>query len=522
MRPFLVRLGGVLLVLGWAGALAEGGSVNLPLNNLRHFAVDRDWVYDAAEKVVLAGLVGPWVLNTKPWSRREVARMVLEALERIERDDPAVAQDPTEMEFHLLRLREELAEEVAALKGTGSPSRLRPLEFVHIGGAFSDEQARPGNRQGESLEEGGNGRLTAAGWGVWRDTVAAYVRPEGTVNEEASRFRLGETYVKVERWNVELEVGRDSLWWGPGFHGAFVLSNNARPLDMVKLASAEAFVLPWIFRYLGPFKVTWFLGQLEEDRDFPRAKVSGLRLNFAPASWAEVGVHRVIQFGGRGRPSLKVDDILDVLSGQKETQLGGPENRLNNNEIFGFDLAFVIRRVDRLVPVARTVQLYAQLGFEDVAGATTGEARVPSRGAELIGLYVPDLFLSARSDLRVEYARLSSTWYTHGIYSSGFTLDGRVLGHHVGRDAEDLFVRTTRWLTPAWYLGLEGEYRRRGIDRQATRERTIAFGLDTSYGWSDRSSVLASYRLSLVDNRDFQARDVEFDHLVRLEFTYRF
>jgi hypothetical protein len=291
---------------------------------------------------------------------------------------------------------------------------------------------------------------------------------------------------------------------------------------MVKLASAEAFVLPWIFRHLGPFKVTWFLGQLEEDRDFPRAKVSGLRLNFAPASWAEVGVHRVIQFGGEGRPSPKVGDILDILSGQKETQLGGPDNRLNNNEIFGFDLAFVIRGVDRLVPVARTVQLYAQMGFEDVAGATTGEFRVPSRGAELIGLYVPDLFLSARSDLRVEYARLSSTWYTHGIYSSGFTLDGRVLGHHVGRDAEDLFVRTTRWLTPDWYLGLEGEYRRRGIALQATRERTIAFGLDTSYGWSDRSSVLAGYRLSLVDNRDFQARDVEFDHLVRLEFTYHF
>ncbi|MGH7377262.1 MAG: capsule assembly Wzi family protein, partial [Candidatus Methylomirabilales bacterium] len=171
---------------------------------------------------------------------------------------------------------------------------------------------------------------------------------------------------------------------------------------------------------------------------------------------------------------------------------------------------------------AKTVHLYAEQGFEDVAGATTGETRVPSRGAELIGLYVPDLFLSARSDLRVEYARLSSTWYTHGIYTSGFTLDGRVLGHHVGRDAQDLYVRTTRWLTPEWYLGLEGEYKRRGIIRQATRERAMAFGLDTSYAWNDHLSVLAGYRLSLVENRDFQPRDADFDHLVRLEFTYRF
>jgi hypothetical protein len=495
--------------------------VNLPLNNLRHFSVNRDWVYDAAEKIVFAGLVGPWVLNTKPWSRREVARLVLEALERIERDDPVAAQDPTGIEFHLLRLREELAEEIAALKGVGSPTRLRPLEFVHVGGAFSDEAARPGNRQGESLEEGANGRLTAAGWGVWRETVAAYVRPEGTVNEEASRFRLGETYVKVERWNVELEVGRDSLWWGPGFHGAFVLSNNARPLDMVKLASAEAFVLPWIFRYLGPFKVTWFLGQLEEDRDFPRAKVSGLRLNFAPASWAEVGLSRVIQFGGEGRPSPKVGDIPRILVAAGRAREGGVEDRRNNNEIYGLDVAFVIRRVDRLVPLARTVQVYAQYGVEDL-GTPESAPPYPKHGAVLVGLYLPDLFLSARSDLRLEYAHLGRPWYTHSIYTSGFTLDGRVLGHQVGGDADALYLRTTRWLTPAWYLGFEGEYKRRGIDRQPTQERSLGFGFDTSYTWSDQVSVLAAYRLSLVENRDFQPRGTDLDHLVRLEFTYRF
>ncbi|MGH7408383.1 MAG: capsule assembly Wzi family protein [Candidatus Methylomirabilales bacterium] len=521
MRPFLVRLGGLVLVLGWAVPLAEGGSVNLPLNNLRHFSVNRDWVYDAAEKVALAGLVEPQVLNTKPWSRREVARMVLEALERIERDDPAVAQDPTGIEFHLLRLREELAEEVAALKGVGSPSRLRPLEFVHVGGAFTDEQARPGNRQGESLEEGGNGRLTAAGWGVWRETAAVYVRPEGTVNEETSRFRLGETYVKVERWNVELEVGRDNLWWGPGFHGALILSNNARPLDMVKLASAEAFVLPWIFRYLGPFKVTWFLGQLEEDRDFPRAKVSGLRLNIAPASWVEVGLSRVIQFGGEGRPSPRVEDIPCLFVACRSTREGGADNGTNNNEVYGLDVAFVIRGVDRLVPVARTVQVYAEYGFEDL-GTPESAPPYPKHGSVLVGLYLPDLFLSAQSDLRVEYAHLGRPWYTHSIYTSGFTLDGRVLGHQIGGDAESLYVRTTRWLTEAWHLGLEAEYRRRGIDPLPATERTLAFGLDTSYAWSDKLSVFTGYRLSLVENRDFQPRGTDLDHLVRLEFTYRF
>lgn len=109
MRPFLVGLGGVLLVLGWAVRLAEGGSFNLTLNTLRYFTVNRDWVYDATEKITLVGLEEPPVLNTKPVSRREVAWLVLEVLERIERDNPAVPQAPISIEFHLLRLREVLA-----------------------------------------------------------------------------------------------------------------------------------------------------------------------------------------------------------------------------------------------------------------------------------------------------------------------------------------------------------------------------------------------------------------------------
>jgi hypothetical protein len=348
------------------------------------------------------------------------------------------------------------------------------------------------------------------------------VRPEGTLNEEASRFRLGETYVKLERWNIELEVGRDSLWWGPGFHGALILSNNARPLDMVKLSSAEAFVLPWIFRYLGPFKVTWFLGQLEEDRDFPHAKVAGLRLNFAPASWAEVGLSRVMQFGGEGRPSPDVGDIPRLLGARTSTQEGGIDDPTNTNEVYAIDVAFVIRGVDRLVPLARTVQLYAEYGFENLGGGPSGRTPYPARGAALVGLYVPDLFLSAQADLRVEYTNLSRIWYIHSIYTSGFTLDGRVLGHQVGGDAESLYVRTTRWLTPEWYAGLEWEYRRRGIDPAATTVQTLAIGLDTSYAWSDKLSMLAAYRLSLVENRDSQPSDEDLDHLFRLEFTYRF
>src|SRR5436305_991782 len=81
--------------------------------------------------------------------------------------------------------------------------------------------------------------------------------------------RLATGYAKFTLYNVELLVGRDSLAWGPGYHNALLLSNNAAPLDQIRVGAAEPFLLPWIGKWVGPTKVLFFLAQLEERRDHP-------------------------------------------------------------------------------------------------------------------------------------------------------------------------------------------------------------------------------------------------------------
>jgi len=56
---------------------------NVPLKNWGGFSVNRGWIYDALEKIVLAGLADRVLLNTKPLSRVEVARVVAQAVQRI-------------------------------------------------------------------------------------------------------------------------------------------------------------------------------------------------------------------------------------------------------------------------------------------------------------------------------------------------------------------------------------------------------------------------------------------------------
>src|SRR5207245_10130998 len=122
-------------------------------------------------------------------------------------------------------------------------------------------------------------------------------------NEDDDAARLATGYAKLALYNIELLVGRDSLAWGPGYHNALLLSNNASPLDQIRIGAAEPFLLPWIGKWLGPTKVLIFLAQLEERRDHAFTKLSGMRLTFAPASFLELGVSRAVLFDGLG-PNL--------------------------------------------------------------------------------------------------------------------------------------------------------------------------------------------------------------------------
>ena len=70
--------------------------------------------------------------------------------------------------------------------------------------------------------------------------------------------------------SLEFSIGRQSLWWGQGRHGSLVLTNNAEPLDMIRLTNPNPILLPWVFKYLGPFRFDLFLTELEESRvDLP-------------------------------------------------------------------------------------------------------------------------------------------------------------------------------------------------------------------------------------------------------------
>jgi Capsule assembly protein Wzi len=520
----------VLCLLGWWAPQPQAASrTNVPLRNWGGFAINWNWTYDAIKRLALAGLTDRVVLNTKPMSRLEMARIVAQAINKITADEGGQFADRRDLEDTLYRLLKEFQPELAtlgvevALQEGKVPGffNIKPVDKLQLRTGYAKEDARIENNQGDFLEEGVNGRLATFSRGQVGDFFSATFSPELRVDEHGGvAARVLEGFGKFSLWNVEAGGGRQSQWWGPGFHGSMLFSNNARPFDLIKVSAAEPFILPWVFKYLGPIKPTFLLGQLEENRDFPHAKLSGIRINFTPASFLELGFGRAVQFNGDGRPSMGADDYLRVLFGPGSDD---PNSPANSNSLFSADFSLRLTNVSRYLPLFRDLEIYGEVGWDDTC---CEDIYVPLRPGGLVGIYSPNLFGSAQTELRIEYAATSRIQFNNALYTSGYSYKGRPIAHFIGTRAQDFYVRIGHWFSPDLLIGVEFDRARIGPVLFNTvnlpREKRFAVGLDLSYRFSEALTLFGAYQFSSSDNAgSVPALDVT-NHLFRVEATYAF
>jgi len=504
------------------------GIRDVPLKPWTGFARHWDWTYDALQKLVLSGITGPVVLNTKPMSRREMAMILADVVRRIQENKVPEFNQRTDLNDLLLELMDEFSPELLALGVEGYGIRgerprlleAKPVEFLQLVGAYTtNAPTNLENNNGDRLEEGVNGRIAATSWLEVGGFLAAYAHPEFRFGQDYANGRLVEGYVKGRLGSFELMVGRESLWWGPGFHGSMLFSNNALGLDMIRLQTAEQVMLPWVLRYLGPLKLSVLFGQFEEEREFPRTKLSGFRLDVSPASWLEVGLGRTFMFGGEGRPEPEWHQYPFTLVMSKDD----PTSRYSGNSLFQLDVSVRLGNIGKYVPLSRDAEIYLDFGWDDTCCET---AWIPLKPGAIVGLYLPNLFLSPDTTFRVEYSNTSSFNFTHSTYTGGYIRKGHVLSHFEGTAGEDLFFRLTQRLDKRLMVGMELDLARRGRTTSglafSTKENYWYVGVDVSYRHTKNLTLQAGFRLEWVDNREFVAGNDDINQVYLVGITYAF
>lgn len=489
-----------------------------------------DEAYMVLARLEAEGVVQSGLTSMKPLSRQEVARLAAEAVTNYKGNDP-----------NIIAMAEYLK---ARFSGYSKDERLiKPVDSLSFNFSYnsSNVQALNYNNDGDQHRKGFNERfgfesLAEFGWIAF--DLAPEIRypdnetrpidgPVGTDKKSAivcgvdcyAEFernkdvvvRLKKAYGVLSLLGLDLTVGKDSQWWGPGYHGALLLSNNAEPFAMVRLENSEPVLLPWIFKYLGPFRWTFFVTQLEHGRlDVPDPYLWGMRVGFKPHPNLELGLQRIAILGGKGRSS-DFKTWLKSFTGEGENVSG----KEAGDQKAGIDLKLTLPM--RIQPV----QLYAEVAGEDEAGG------LPSRIGYRGGISLPRVLSADRLGFRAEYAinhigGQPFYWYSHHIYTSGYTYNGDIIGHHMGSDSKDLSVELSYR-----FGGLE-DYIRLAYDREEhnlsgsvrpTKDEAV---LSVDYKVMRNASIGVSFGYGRLKNFEFTAgsdkKSVTADASIRYTF----
>lgn len=271
----------------------------------------------------------------------------------------------------------------------------------------------------------------------------ARVDVRSSADTSGTRLRLDDSAVATEAYGVQLQAWAHRAWWGPGWQSALALSNNAPALMGVGLqrASAAQSGSKWL-SWLGPWNAELFVAQTEGVNSPPHPLLIGNRVTLRPFPQVEIGLTRMVQWGGGGRDN-SLRSFFYALTSLHSNADNPTEQRIDpGNSLAGFDL-----RVR--CPSSWACAGYAQLIGEDKANY------IPTKYLGVMGLeFWPG---DASQRFVAEYAEtgchaaffrsaLLQCAYFNYAYQQGYASAGRWLGASLGPDSR---VLTLGWLDAA-------------------------------------------------------------------------
>jgi hypothetical protein len=498
----VIILSALFLTLTSFAPVHAASSTNVSLDNDLY----TDMQFWAAE-----GLIGSNLYSIRPFARSEVGRQLVAALDKCYASKTPSATCRHIQQYYAKYFEAEIAEARSPAQITGT--FLKPIETFSVAYQYLSGPFSVYNNEGIHYGDGNNAMLQFQSQARLGNVFSFFVQPALFYNQHFGSeengssldVRLHKGYAKLVLFNLELLVGRDSLWWGPGYHGALLISNNAHPFDMIKLSNPEPILLPWVFSYLGPVQFNLIFSQLNDERkgtELANPFLYGLRLGFKPHPFLEIGASQLAVFGGPGRRDLSVGEILTVLYSNTNRDY----TRTDSNQEVAVDFALTIPNIKKYIFLADGIKLYGEAGAED-----TGYP--PDRRAYIAGFALYKPFGLERAIFRGEYAILSpysvpTAWYNHGSYPMRY--EGRVFGHHAGSDAEDFFVEWSQNFEKFFYK-LSFDRERSGIQSQIYTQSKNQYSGEIGYRINSYSSITLRYAYEEITNlgnvRDEQQRN---------------
>jgi membrane-associated phospholipid phosphatase len=457
---------------------ANQGSPYVPLDS---------WIYPALDRLTGLGLIDSGFTGLRPWTRRECARMLNDAEEKL----TDTGEVNSEAQKLISALEKEFSSETEGKVGSeGGAFRVESVysRTEHISGMpLTDGYTFAQTQINDFGRPYGEGWSTANGFSAYatRGPWVAYVRgeeqsapsiptyslttrqtiqqvdqypqlPPDSPQPSVAQLSLLDAYVGLMLSNWQVSFGKQSLSWGPGDGGSMTLSNNAPPINMFRISRTTPLKLPGVFGWLGPIRTEFFLGQLAgyefifspagflgqfgQSLD-PQPFIHGQKISFKPTRNFEFGFFRTTIFGGPGYP-FTLHSLISSLFTTGNSPAGSPDKP--GKRTSGLDLSY------RLPYLRNWLTFYAEgLAFDQFSPIAYAD-----RSAWRAGLYLSQFPLVRKLDLRVEGVYTDNPiggfvghgfYYFNGTWRSGYTSNGNLLGSWIGREGQGAQAWSNYW-----------------------------------------------------------------------------
>jgi len=525
-------------------------------------------LYRDLDKLVALGLVHPPIVGQRPYPRSEFARLTAEAVKKVESEGEIRADSLEEyvkkqdrakqIDIVLNRLKSEFEEELidqGLLEGKshaieGHPFESFKLEFTYLNSpdvAFPvDNGVGTVNAVENPLRDDRLGRHTDDGFQNAIETIhrfslskyfSVYASPRFEVNiPRVNGDMRGKAYVQNLYAIFQpddyfaLEFGRDSIVWGAGEHGDLMVTDNARPLDLIKITNPKPARLPWIFKYLGQWKYTLFGANLGPENARKYAWLAGWKFSLLPARYVELGFSHAVMMGGEGAPNLSALDVIGEFAGFRPAG-SDPDSPNKTNHMMEAEL--LVR-----IPQLRGAQLYGVITNEDKRDSV--KRFLKDGSGYVAGLYLPALFSSGSTDFRLEFEHTPALIYRHGLYSDGWTLNRKLIGSSLGSDGERIRAVIGQTVSSKLDLRFEAAWDHRRSDLKTTTtdpdgslgdvitvehrpaEDRYRFLLDGMFRTKKHINIGATVGVERVKNIAFNSGVDRTNYLLALSLTFDF
>jgi len=388
-------------------------------------------VYRDLDAMAGAGLIDDMLIGSRPYSRREVVRLLREAERNIKRLGADTMWTRRAIDVHLRRYADRPAAEIerasADLTSLSGPARLVPADSN--GSIDALIEPLTAYRDGRRWRDGTTAALDARAVATLGRYVALSIEPRfGTAAERGrdatvATIALQSGSTSLLFGNFAIGLGREYAVFGQSPTGGTLLSRNAPALDAVRLSNDQPARLPWILSRLGPMRGTALLADLGPNQIYPHSRLIAYRMSAAPSPQFEFGAQFVDEMGGQGAPSAILRDrlydvfpLIDVLQPGVDYQF--------SNKLAGLDFRW-------RMPDWRGFELFADGALDDIDPRRWKSILLEDAGY-VAGVSFSCLVECGVLGVRAEYHQTGIRYYTHGQFKSGIAQNQFVLGDPLG------------------------------------------------------------------------------------------